>query len=70
MTMTDVTRISADERAYHRKVLEASRQAQAILQSWMAHLSEVYGLTQGDRIGPDGEILPGPAHDTMDNKKG
>lgn len=60
-------RISADEVAYHERVLTAYKTAKAAWDSWGAHLVTKYGISLGDEITEDGRIVRGtpPATNTL-----
>lgn len=62
----DTERLSADEVAYHRRIVTDLKQARerlthanAAYQSWAAFLVDRYGLQGGDAVAEDGTIRRG-----------
>ena len=56
--------LTADELAYHQRLVAQVREAQAAWTSWSRHLSEKYRLGQRDALLEDGSIVrAAPAED-------
>lgn len=67
---TPAARISADEMAYHVKVVhdrEAARESLRLIEAvagvWAEHLKQRYGLADDDSVNADGTIVRQPAPD-------
>ena len=51
------SRLTLEESAYHRTVLSKLSAAQIVANAWSEHLAQTYGLTQGDSVSEDGQIV-------------
>lgn len=52
----ETERLSPDDLAYHAKVVENLREAQAVFGSWAQYVAGKYGLGPADTVETDGRI--------------